>query len=96
MSKLYYDDSRINSLMREWHGVKTDGNSTFEQYEPSDQWAIRPESLDVFKPQVGDLVEMDVFGVFRIEKQDKRVVVNDGDLEIIQRQGKPFFNPGGS
>lgn len=54
--KYYYDDQLQAGWMSREFNIKMHGNSTYEQYEPSDRWIVHPDSYEILKPQVSDLV----------------------------------------
>ena len=54
--RYFYTDPLKAAWMRKEFNFQLLGNSTFEQYEPSDRWEVRLESYEQLKPQVGDLI----------------------------------------
>ena len=108
----YYDVIEVAKLANIWHGINfisRDGKvlkSTMDieldaiSGEYPEKFYIHPDSLDIFKPQAGDLVQ-DKYKEFQYVYQDHKGVgidTNKGTAspdgcEIIQRQGKHFFMP---
>ena len=97
---LYYDDKSKANLMERDFKVKLTGNSEFVQYEPSIKWSVHPNSYDIFKPQVGDIMvitETDLPHVEHLTSKsqcDEYVhLMETRGAKIIYRNGKVFFMP---
>ena len=93
--KLYYDDERIATLMRDWFDVQFIDNMDFDTMQRPTKWHIAETSHHIFEPQVGDLVRWKGTGnaQIAIERKMPHMLNHINDIEIIQRNGKPFFTP---
>lgn len=110
-NKIYYDDPLIAAYMaREFGLTVQDELERVLDYQEllifaelsidAGKCYIAPKSLDMFKPQVGDLVRKvfnegqgDSYQILHNAKQVKLLINSELDFEIIQRDGKQFFMP---